>query len=187
MKLISPSDSCILQRVVNPRDQTRYKKPRLTPLMSYSESKVTAGDSTVHQTASCREWPCATLWSVLTNGRIFIQPAEIFIAYKLEGWSYYITQRQVYKKYQFLILIWRWWWSLSCTECLLDREKTRISTKGYPHWFIKQFHTISFCGVMQDVIKTWYKNVDKTGCHWFVCWRRSSVTRKMVPSRAVVD
>lgn len=155
--------------------------------MSYSESKVTAGDSTVHQTASCREWPCATLWSVLTNGRIFIQPAEIFIAYKLEGWSYYITQRQVYKKYQFLILIWRWWWSLSCTECLLDREKTRISTKGYPHWFIKQFHTISFCGVMQDVIKTWYKNVDKTRCHWFVCWRRSSVTRKMVPSRAVVD
>lgn len=92
VKLISPSDSCILERVVNPRDQTRYKKPRLTPLMSYSESKVTAGDSTVHQTASCREWPCATLWSVLTNGRIFIQPAEIFIAYKLEGWSYYITR-----------------------------------------------------------------------------------------------
>lgn len=157
VKLISPSDSCILQRVVNPRDQTRYKKrPGLTPLMSYSESKVTAGDSTVHQTASCREWPRATPWSVPTYGRIFIQPAEIFIAYKLEGWSYYITQRQVYKKYQFFILIWRWWWSLSCTECLLDREKTRVSTKGYPHWFIKRFHTILFCVVMQDVIKTWY-------------------------------
>lgn len=107
--------------------------------MRYCESKVTAGDSTVDQTTSCRGMTFRDPQNVSKSTVIpqvnFIYDQQTRRELLLYNISTYVLT---------LILLSPFF----LTTSRHDREKTGISMQGYPHQFIKSLHTIIFCGVM---------------------------------------